>query len=57
LRSRKPRDLKPHERFAVLVSGEYGCKDYYILKEIEEYNPGDNLVASDNYISDDGSDY
>lgn len=57
LRSRKPRDLKPHERFAVRVSGEYGCKDYYILKEIEEYNPGDNLVASDNYISDDGSDY
>jgi len=57
LRSRKPRDLKPHERFAVRVSGEYGCKDYYILKEIEEYNPGDNLVASDSYISDDGSDY
>ena len=26
-------------------------------KEIEEYNPGDNLVASDSYISDDGSDY
>ncbi len=57
LRSRKPRELKPHERFAVRVSGEYGCKDYYTLKEIEEYNPGDNLVASDNYISDDGSDY
>lgn len=57
LRSRKPRELKPHERFVVRVSGEYGCKDYYTLKEIEEYNPGDNLVASDNYISDDGSDY
>ena len=57
LRSRKPKELKPHERFAVRVSGEYGCKDYYILKEIEEYNPGDNLVASDSYISDDGSDY
>jgi len=57
LKSRKPRELKPHERFVVKVTGEYGCKDYYILKEIEEYNPGDNLVASDNYISDDGSDY
>jgi len=57
LRSRKPKELKPHERFAVRVSGEYGCKDYYILKEIEEYNPDDNLVASDDYISDDGSDY
>ena len=57
LRSRKPRELKPHEKFVVQVTGEYGCKDYYILKEIEEYNPGDNLVASDSYISDDGSDY
>lgn len=57
LKSRKPRELKPHERFVVKVTGEYGCKDYYILKELEDYNPGDNLVASDNYISDDGSDY
>jgi hypothetical protein len=57
LRSKKPRDLKPHERFVVQATGEYGCKDYYILKEIEEYNPGDNLVASDSYISEDGSDY
>jgi len=57
LRNRKPRELKPHERFVVQVTGEYGCKDYYILKELEDYNPGDNLVASDNYISEDGSDY
>lgn len=57
LKSRKSRDLRPHERFVVKVAGEYGCKDYYILKEIEDYNPDDNLVASDDYISDDGSDY
>ena len=57
LKGRKPRELKPHEKFVMNVLSEYGCKDYYILKEIEEYNPGDNLVASDSYISDDGSDY
>ena len=57
LRNRKPRELKPHEKFVVQVTGEYGCKDYYILKELEDYNPGDNLVASDSYISEDGSDY
>lgn len=57
LKNRKPRELKPHERFVVQVTGEYGCKDYYILKELENYNPGDNLVASDSYISEDGSDY
>ena len=57
LKSKKSKELKQHERFIVQVSGEYGCKDYYILKEIEDYNPDDNLVASDDYISDDGSDY
>tara|TARA_A100001391_G_scaffold196453_1_gene175032 strand:- start:328 stop:1203 length:876 start_codon:yes stop_codon:yes gene_type:complete len=57
LKSRKPRELRPHERFVVKVSGEYGCKDYYILKEIEDYNAEDNLVASDDYISEDGADY
>lgn len=57
LKSKKPRDLKPHERFVLNVIGEYGCRDYYILKDIQEYNPDDNLVASDSYISDDGDDY
>jgi len=57
LKARKPRELRPHERFVVKVTGEYGCKDYYILKEIEDYNPDKNLVASDNYISEDGDDY
>ena len=57
LKSKASRDLKQHERFIVQVSGEYGCKDYYILKEMESYNPDDNLVASDKHISDDGDDY
>jgi len=57
LKSKASRDLKQHERFVVQVSGEYGCKDYYILKEIESYNPGDNLVASDKHISEDEADY
>jgi len=57
LKARKPRELRPHERFVVKVTGEYGCKDYYQLKEIEDYNPDDNLVASDDYISEDGGDY
>lgn len=57
LKNKKPRDLKAHEKFVLNIIGEYGCKDYYILKDIQEYNPDDNLVASDSYISDDGSDY
>jgi hypothetical protein len=57
LKNKKPRDLKAHEKFVVNIIGEYGCKDYYILKDIQDYNPDDNLVASDSYISEDGDDY
>jgi len=57
LRNKKSKDLKPHERFVVNVTGEYGCKDYYILRDIQEYNPDDNLVASDKVLTSDGDDY
>lgn len=57
LKNKKPKDLKAHEKFVVNVAGEYGCKDYYTLKDLQDYNADDNLVASDAYISDDGSDY
>jgi len=57
LRSKKLKDLKLVEKFVVNVTGEYGCKDYYILRDLQDYNPGDNLVASDAVLSDDGSDF
>jgi hypothetical protein len=57
LKNKKPKDLKAHEKFVVNVIGEYGCKDYYTLKDMQDYNADDNLVASDAFISDDGSDY
>ena len=57
LRAKKSKDLKPHERFVVNVTGEYGCKDYYTLRDLQEYNADDNLVASDKTLSDDGSDF
>ena len=57
LQAKKSKDLKPHERFVLNRSGEYGCKDYYTFTDLREYNPDDNLVASDKVISDDGSDY
>jgi hypothetical protein len=48
LRDKKQKELKPHERFVINVTGEYGCKDFYILKDFKEYNQGDNLIASSN---------
>lgn len=57
LRTKKPRDLKPYEKFVLNVTGEYGCRDYYILRDLQQYNPDDNLVASDAVLSDDGDDF
>lgn len=57
LRAKKSKDLKPHERFVLTVTGEYGCRDYYTLKDLKEYNSGDNLVASDKVIAEDDGDY
>lgn len=57
LRNKKNRDLKPHERFVVNVTGEYGCKEFYILKDLKDYNADDNLVASDKAMSSDGDDF
>ena len=57
LRAKKSKDLKPHERFVVNITGEYGCKDYYTFKDIKDYNADDNLVASDKVIADDDMDF
>lgn len=57
LRDKKLKDLKPHERFVNNVTGEFGCRDFYILRDLKEYNAGDNLVASDAVLSDDGDDF
>jgi hypothetical protein len=57
LRTKKSKDLKPHERFVLNVVGEYGCRDFYILKDLKEYNSGDNLVASDKVIAEDDGDF
>lgn len=57
LRNKKSKELKPHERFVLNVTGEYGCKDFYTFKDLKDYNPDDNLVASDKVIADDDSDF
>lgn len=57
LKTKKSKDLKPHERFVITVTGEYGCRDYYTFKDLKDYNPNDNLVSSDKTITEEGSDY
>jgi len=54
---KKPKDQKPHEKFVLQITGEHGCKDFFILKEFRDYDANENLVASDKPISEKGSDY
>ena len=57
LAKKKNKDLRPHERFVLKIAGEYGCKDYYVFKELQDYDPEMNMVASDKTIADDDADY
>jgi hypothetical protein len=57
LSKKKNKDLRPHERFVLKIAGEYGCKDYYVFKELQDYDPEMNMVASDKTIADDDADY
>jgi hypothetical protein len=54
---KKFKELKMHERFVVNVVGEYGCKDYYTFKELHDYDPSNNVAASDKVYSTDDADY
>jgi hypothetical protein len=57
LSNKKPKDLRIHEKFVVKLNGEYGCKDYFIFSELQDYNPDMNMAASDKVISEDDADY
>lgn len=58
LRAKKSKDLKIHEKFVVQITDpEHGCKDFYSLKDVKEYDPSENFVASDKVLSEDDSSY
>lgn len=57
LATKDTKDLKPYERFVLKVIGEYGCKDFYILKDIKDYEASENPVATNAPLTDGGADY
>ncbi len=57
LKKKKSSDLKPHERFVLQVTGEYGVKDFYSLKDLMEYDSSMNLVSTDKVIAEDDVSY
>lgn len=57
IKGKKSKDLKPHERFVLNITGEHGCKDFFVLRALKDYDSNENLVASDKPMSEDGADY
>ncbi len=58
LKVKAPKDLKPHERFVLSISGEYGTRNYYLFKDLQPYDASKNLVSTNNPIlTEDSPDY
>ena len=58
LTAKKSKDLKAHEKFVVsVIDSQYGCRDFYSLKDIHDYDASQNIAASDKVISEKGPDY
>lgn len=57
LKSKSSKELKPVERWVLNLTGEYGCREYFSLKELHTYNPGDNLVSSNEPLAEEDADY
>jgi hypothetical protein len=55
--NKKAKELKPYEKFVKDVTGEYGCKDFYIFKDLRDYNREENLVSSNDVIAEDDGSY
>lgn len=47
IQAKEMKDLKLHEKFVFNVTGEYGCKDFYKLSIVQDYNPEENLASTD----------
>jgi len=57
LATKDTKDLKVYERFVLKVTGEYGCKDFYSLKDIRDYDASENPVATNAPLTEGGADY
>ena len=55
--AKKPRDQKAHEKFVLSCVGEYGCRDSFILKDLQEYNAEDFITGTDKVIDEKSAEY
>jgi len=56
IETKDQRERKLHEKFVSIVVGEYGCKDFFKLSELADYNSKENVVSSDSTKDGSGDD-
>lgn len=52
LKAKTSKDLKIQERWVLGIFGEFGLKDFFILKDMKEYDPSENVMTSDSPVLD-----
>jgi hypothetical protein len=56
--AKQPKDRKMYEKFALsILDSEHGCKDSFTLKDLRDYDPANDFIASNAVLSEEGSDY
>jgi len=55
LKAKSSKELKVQERWVVNIYGEYGLKDFFILKDMKEYDPSENVMSSDSPVLNEGT--
>ena len=46
-KNKKTKDLKEHEKFVLAISGQFGCKDSYVLKPLQDFDANEFIVGTD----------
>lgn len=57
LKEKTNKELKIHEKMIIQLYSEYGSKDFYVLKNIQEYDSSQNVAASNSEKHDDMEEY
>ena len=57
LSTKNSKELKFVEKFVLGIYGDYGCKNFFDLKEMRPYNSTMNLAASNEVFSSEDADY
>ena len=57
IEAKDPKKRKGYEKFVLDIYGDYGCKDFFKLKDIKDYDPSDTITSGKEIIKEDDPSY